>query len=178
MMRKVIMFLIGCCLTCSGLFAQKAAQQPVDALEKLAFLLGDWEGSGWIMGPSGQKETFHQTERVWSELAGEVIMVEGKGMSLSEEHSDPKVIHHALAMISFNRQTEHYDFRSYAVGRGGGNFEGEITGTKTFVWSIPRSQGTIRYTISLNEEGQWFEVGEMERNGNWFQFFEMTLNPQ
>ncbi len=34
----------------------------------------------------------------------------------------------------------------------------------------------MRYIITLNEKGQWFEIGEMERNNEWFKFFEMTLD--
>jgi hypothetical protein len=30
----------------------------------------------------------------------------------------------------------------------------------------------------MNDQGQWFEVGEMNREGTWYQFFEMTLNKE
>ncbi|CAN5383873.1 hypothetical protein BH23BAC1_BH23BAC1_05400 [soil metagenome] len=34
----------------------------------------------------------------------------------------------------------------------------------------------MRYIINLNDQGQWYEKGEIKRNGNWLQFFEMTLD--
>jgi hypothetical protein len=47
------------------------------------------------------------------------------------------------------------------------------------VWGFddPRI-GRIRYTMRLNEKGQWHEVGEVSRDAgqSWFQFFEMTLD--
>jgi hypothetical protein len=34
----------------------------------------------------------------------------------------------------------------------------------------------MRFTVRLNEKGQWFEVGEFSRDGKaWQKFFEMTL---
>lgn len=36
--------------------------------------------------------------------------------------------------------------------------------------------GTIRYTIVLNDKGEWFEIGERSTDGvAWTKFFEMTL---
>lgn len=35
--------------------------------------------------------------------------------------------------------------------------------------------GNTRYVIELNESGEWFETGEINQNGTWVQFFEMTL---
>jgi hypothetical protein len=34
----------------------------------------------------------------------------------------------------------------------------------------------MRYIIYLNDKGQWHETGEMKRENDWFQFFEMTLD--
>jgi hypothetical protein len=37
--------------------------------------------------------------------------------------------------------------------------------------------GEVRYTIRLNEKGQWCEIGEVSQNGkDWRKFFEMTLD--
>jgi hypothetical protein len=40
-------------------------------------------------------------------------------------------------------------------------------GDKTLEWGFPISQqGRVRFTIKLNEKGEWFEVGEMTQDGN------------
>jgi hypothetical protein len=53
-------------------------------------------------------------------------------------------------------------------------------GVNTLEWGLQISErGRIRYTIELNEKGQWFEVGEMTQDGQkWNKFFEMTLQRQ
>ena len=36
--------------------------------------------------------------------------------------------------------------------------------------------GDTRYTIVLNDQGQWFEIGEVQKDGSeWRKFFETTL---
>ena len=44
-------------------------------------------------------------------------------------------------------------------------------------WAMETPGGQIRYTITLNDAGQWFEIGEMSQDGEtWRQIFEMTLD--
>jgi hypothetical protein len=50
-------------------------------------------------------------------------------------------------------------------------------GDKSLIWSFrdPRA-GQIRFTIKLDEQGRWFEIGEISMDGKgWHKFFEMTL---
>ena len=53
-------------------------------------------------------------------------------------------------------------------------------GANTMEWGLAIPQpGRMRYTIKLNEKGEWFEVGEMTQDGQtWHTFFEMTLQRQ
>jgi hypothetical protein len=46
------------------------------------------------------------------------------------------------------------------------------------VWGMSvRPYGTARYTIRLNDQGQWTEIGVINRDGAvWAPFFEMTLD--
>jgi len=135
-------------------------------MKQLDFMIGKWEGSGWMMGFDGTKNDFDQTEHIQYKLDGTAVLVEGLG------RSDGRIVHNALAIITFNKETDKYNFQSYLSTGRGGSFPAEIIDNKMY-W-YPRDN--MRYVISLNEEGQWFEVGEMKRNGEWFQFFEMTLD--
>ena len=53
-----------------------------------------------------------------------------------------------------------------------GEFKGELIDGK-FYW-YPNEN--VRYVIWQNEKKQWYEKGEFKREGNWTQFFEMTLD--
>jgi hypothetical protein len=135
-------------------------------ISKLAFLVGNWEGNGWLIGRDRKKSEFSQTEKIKFKLDSSLILIEGLG------RADGKVIHNALALITFNKEEKNYSFQSYLQNGRKGNFKGELIDNK-FYW-YPNEM--TRYIIWLNEKDQWYEKGEYNREGNWFQFFEMTLN--
>lgn len=135
-------------------------------MQKLAFLTGEWEGTGWMIGPDREKHSFDQTEKIHFKLDSTLILIEGKGMS------EDQIVHNALAIISYDRDAGHYIFNSWLANGRKGEFKAELIGGKLY-WYL---NDMMRYIISINENGQWYETGEMHRNGNWFQFFEMTLD--
>ena len=90
--------------------------------------------------------------------------VSGKGL----------VTHNALAVISFNKEENTYNFQSYMSNGRSGSFKAELIENKLFWYPVDN----IRYIIFINDEGQWYETGEMNRNEQWFQFFEMTLDKE
>lgn len=135
-------------------------------ISRLSFIVGEWEGTGWMMSPDGQKHPFQQTENVQFKIDSTAILIEGLGKA------GEKVIHNALAVISLDKAQGGYAFQSYLSNGRGGNFKAELK-EDTLYWYPGEN---MRYIISLNEKGQWAEVGEMNRDGNWFQFLEMTLD--
>jgi hypothetical protein len=159
--------------------AQTEEPSAKKAMEKLSFLAGKWSGSGWQMNQQQQKMTFTQTEDIKFLTDGESLLVQGMGKTKDPETGEEKLIHNAVALITYNPQEEGYDFRSYAVGRGSGNYIGRLVKDRHFEWFLDTPNGKIRYTITINEAGQWHEIGEFAMGENsWFQFFEMTLDKE
>ena len=151
-----------------SIFAQGGETDEISKREisKLAFIVGDWEGEGWMMAQNGIQHSFVQFEKIIFKLDSTAILIEGLGMD------DEKVIHNALAIITYNKEEKNFNFTSFLANGMGGKFKGELIGEK-FYW-YPRDN--MRYIIYLNEDGQWFETGEMKNGEDWFQFFEMTLD--
>jgi hypothetical protein len=157
-----------------------AAQPPAppdptaqrEAMARLGFLVGEWEGEGWISRGPDQRETFRSWERVQVKLGGTVLLVEG----LHKAMEDGRVVHDALAMISWHPEEGRYRVDSYLANGRGGVFPGELEdGAFTWTPSVPGGP-RIRYTFRLDEEGRWFETGEISTDGQgWRQFFEMRL---
>lgn len=144
----------------------------LEAMKAVAFLEGRWAGEGWIqMGP-GPKEEFSQTEVIERKLDGGLLLIEGIGYSKAPE---PKKIHHAFAVVSFDPSSKKYRFSSHLVGRPPLDVAAEV-GSNTFKWSYePQAGFHIRYLITVSD-ATWREVGEFSRDGqSWRQFFEMTL---
>lgn len=167
-MKKAWLFaLIMCCtsLSYSQQYEFKTDETAKEAVSKLAWLTGDWEGSGWRMGMDRQKHTFEQTETIRFKLDSTVLLIEGHGIA------DGRTIHDAMAIMTYDTENGDYDFRSKLANGRGGDFSAELKGD-TLYW-YPGE--TMRYVIWLDEQGRWYEKGEVQRNGQWFQFMEMTL---
>lgn len=135
-------------------------------IKKLQFIVGEWEGKGWIIDRDRTKIEFDQTENIQFKLDSTAILIEGLGI-----HNE-KVIHNAMAIVSYNNADSNYTFQSYLQNGRKGEFIAEIKEGK-FYW-YPNDK--MRYIIYLNDNGQWYETGEYKREEDWFQFFEMTLD--
>lgn len=152
----------------STLLAQQEIDKlSVEMLKKLDFITGKWSGSGWIIDQEGIKREFSQTENIQYKINGTALLIEGEGKAQG------KIIHSAMAIVTYNKEKGSYDFRSYLFTGRSTLFTGEIIDNK-FYWYPTESS---RYIIGLNEKGQWYETGEIKRNGEWIQFFEMVLDP-
>lgn len=135
-------------------YAQKYETDKVDqqAISKLKFIVGEWSGTGWMMDRDGQKHSFDQTEKVAFKLDNTALLIEGLGKS------DGNIIHQAMAVVRYNKEEKNFDFYSNLSNGHGGAFKAELIGDK-FQWYPIEN---IRYTISLNNQGQWYEIGEMK----------------
>lgn len=164
---SIVMSLAGSTANAQG---RPAADTQREAMEALGFLLGEWEGNGWIaFGP--QRNEFRQTETVVGHLDGLLIVVEGKGRA----SEDNRVVHDAYAVVSYDDKTKRYRFAAY-TGEGRYVDATATVGNDELEWGFESAYGTVRYTIRLTESGEWHEVGESSQNGtDWRQFFEMRL---
>lgn len=148
--------------------ALQAAQR--EAMKKLAFLDGVWRGEAWNIapGPSGEKHTLTQTERVGPFLDGCVRVIEGRGYE-----ADGRVAFNALGVVSYDPARQTYSMRSYAMG-----FSGDYPVTVRedgFAWEIQAGPMTMSYRATITD-GVWHEVGHRKMgDGEPVQFFEMTL---
>ena len=153
-----------------------AAQAHVAAptqMQKLDFLVGEWRGEGWTMGRAG-RQTFAQTERVLRLVEGHVLVIEGLGKS-----SEGVTAHQAFAVVSYDSAAAKFKARTFRAADGTWR-ESDITVLERgFVWGFPTPQGQVRFTMNLNDAGQWHEIGEFSMDGNtWRQFLEFTLSKQ
>lgn len=157
-------------LLTTTIFAQDIGTDQInkEVVSKLAFIVGDWKGEGWMMGQDGQKHAFVQTETIRFKIDSTAILIEGFGTN------NGKAIHNALAILTYNKTDKNYTFHSYLANGREGKFKAELIDNKLYWYPMD----TMRYIIFINEKGQWYETGEMNRGEQWFQFFEMTLNEQ
>jgi hypothetical protein len=178
-------FLAALCLAASPAIAagpdrpgQPNISAQKSAMASLSWMVGDWEGQGWTLSPTGERLTFRQTEAVETRLDGALLLIEGRGYAPAAEPGAPeRLMFNAFAVVSFNDATRAYTFRSYAMGYAN-SFEAEVRDDGAFVWRIaPPGAPRMRYIITQPSLGVWCEIGERSTdNGEtWTQFFEMRL---
>ncbi len=173
-MKKIIMCLI--LLSASTLaFAQTRGEANSTEMRKLDFLVGEWEGEGWMnFGP--ERRQARVKESVQAKVGGSVLLIEGLGKARAPDKDEEIVVHSAFASLWYDGEAKR--FRMMAWRATGESVDADITvGARNVVWGFrdPRA-GQIRFTIKLDDAGRWFEIGEISRDGtSWTKFFEMTL---
>lgn len=154
------------------------ADESIDRMKKLAFLSGHWKGEAWIL-MGKEKSWAVQREWVAPKAGGKVLLIEGLGKEKLADGGEGKVVHEALAVVSWDAEKKAYRFEPYVAGRPNVSGALEVLGENRIAWGYTTERGRVRFTISLTPEGAWHEVGEATRDGqSWVKFFEMTLQKQ
>ncbi len=139
-------------------------------LKEAQFLVGTWEGEGWMMTQAGRQESTVR-EVITPKAGGTVISLEGLG----KDKKTGAVVHDAFGVLFFDQQSKSYKMRSFVSTGQGGEFPATIK-DGVIVWSMNAGPRETRYTIRLDDQKRWHEVGEIKLEGDkWTQFFEMTL---
>jgi hypothetical protein len=142
-------------------------EAAINAMKELAFIVGEWKGEAWYM-VGGSKQTTTIEEKILYKAGNTVVSLEGLGKR------DGQVVHNAFGILYYDSASKEYRMRSFLEQGTSGEFKATVK-DGVIVWTIP-SQRTIRYTIKLDSEGRWHEVGEIELSaGKWTQFMEMKL---
>ena len=155
-----------------------SAQSPPPVqgeLSKAAFLLGKWQGAGWIEFQPGRRAEFRQFETISLKLGGGAIVMEGLGTRKGADGNDI-VTHEAIGILTWDAAQKKALMRAY---RTGGQFvDADVTlEPNKLTWKFRiQGIGDTRYTIVLDDKGQWFEIGEISKDSSeWRKFFETTL---
>ena len=128
------------------------------AMAKFDTMKGVWKGEAKGFGPGGVPFSVTQTERIGPLLGGDILVIEGTGYD-----AGGKVAFNAFGVISWNAQTQGYEFRAYNGGRAG-TFKMTPTDTGA-VWEIPAGpNANIVSTITI-KDGTWHEVQQYVAQG-------------
>ena len=161
-------------LAAGGAFAQAPApsDEARDAMAKLKFLVGSWKGDAVMQMRPGAADEASQTEVVESRLDGLLLVVEGIGR---DKYGTDKVVHHALALISYDVAAKQYRVVAYRQDGQSVDAKAKFLDDGRFQWGFDMPGRSVRYTIT-DRKGDWHETGEYSVDGKaWTQFLEMQL---
>jgi hypothetical protein len=153
-----------------------AVQAQEDAMKKLDFLVGRWEGEATITAPGGQKSVLRQHEDVQFKIGRKVLLVEGTGR-IKEGPAAGRVVYEALGTVSYDPVARSFRMRAY--GSEGLSVDPTfVVGEKAIQWSFSPVPGIdIRYDVKIDDRGHWVETGDRSTDGGqtWTRFIELDL---
>ncbi len=148
-------------------------------MKKLDILVGNWKGTGWVMSQKG-RQTSNITETFQYKLGGQVAVVDGLGITKDEKTGEERIIHQAYGIFTYHKESGKIKFRYYKAETGE---EGETIieiVDKSFTWGfdVNETGSKVKFTMRINEKGNWHETGEFSRDGGktWIKFLEMELS--
>src|SRR5262245_19273440 len=121
--------------------AMFALEEQRTAMAKLDYMVGDWQGTGWIQ--RGARETFTGGERVQRKLDGLALLVEG---DFAATDAPSKSVHKTLGVIYYDTKTHKYRFDTWLAAGSHGEHELELL-DDGWRWELAYPGGTIRYTM-------------------------------
>jgi hypothetical protein len=177
-MKKPILILV---ILMVAFTINTTAQAPAGDVNKQKLSIfnawaGEWEGEGSSqMGPGAAKKS-KVHEKIEFKLDNTVLMVEGIGRSMDPKENEA-VVHHALAVLSYDIATQTYKFKSYLKDGRTTDAWFNVVEENKYAWGFDIPNGKIRYQITIDPQKKtWNEVGEFSQDGTqWFKFFNMDL---
>ncbi|HLW20593.1 MAG TPA: DUF1579 family protein [Cyclobacteriaceae bacterium] len=148
-----------------------AQQSAEEAMGKLDFLVGNWQGTAQATTGPGQQLNLEQYELVEFRLNGRILLIEGKGYEKGD------MVFNALAAVAFDEHKQEYEMTSWLSTGQNAQAYLLVKGENTVEWGFDIPQGgKIKYDISLNDKGQWVETGQYSPDGSqWYPSFNMLL---
>lgn len=176
-MKTLIIFCLMLSQLMTGSFAQTSEGINKEKMKAFAAWVGRWQGEGAIqMGP-GEPKKSNVDEHIQSKLDGTVLLIEGIGKAKVGNAQEETVVHHALAILSYDPKGDQYKLNAHLKDGKSADAWIKIVGENKYQWGFDVPNGNIRYSITLDPiQKTWNEIGEFSRDGSaWAKFFEMNL---
>lgn len=166
-------------LCSAAALAQPRSEPPtaqIEAIKKIAWLEGVWEGSASFVTPTGSAPA-KSWERVALAAGGTALLIQGRHFGVGADGQAGALMHDAAGLVSFDERSGRYRIVTQTKEGRGGSFEGKVE-NGVFSWFIPRPGGHVRYDIQRNDKGQWSELGFNCNDGapTCTEFLRMTLD--
>jgi hypothetical protein len=178
-MKNAIIFLS----LLAGFYSSKSIAQPPENMAKekmklFAFWEGTWRGEGSTqMGP-GPAKTSSVEETLQYKLDGTIMLIEGIGKARDGQTGTAHVVHHAVAILSFDQASGQYKFQTYLKDGRSTPAVLKVLDENKYEWGFDTPNGKIKYSITIDPSNKtWNEIGHFSNdNGTtWMKFFEMNL---
>lgn len=185
-------FTFGCILVAPSSAQSQSTQEPVAsnaaassgdllgqsqaAMSKLAYLIGEWQGEGWIAMSPGTRTVYRQTERVTQAAHNSALVIHGEGTERDSASRQWLVRFQAAGLLTYDAAERRYRLMTAGGSGRAISVDPEIR-DNGFTWGFDAGAVKIRYVVTHTADDEWHEIGEMSPDGgkSWRQFMGMSL---
>jgi hypothetical protein len=178
MKNQILFILILTVVPCASLFAQPSGELYKEKMKVFNFWEGQWQGEGSMQMGSGPARKSNVVETLQFKLDGTVMLIEGIGKAVDPQTNQSQVVHHAMAILSYDPATGQYNFHTYLKDGRSTPAVLKVIEENKYEWGFDVPNGKIKYLIAIDPAKKtWHEIGEFSNdNGKtWMKFFEMNL---
>jgi hypothetical protein len=172
--RVILAATLGAMFALTRVVAAQSSER-LAAAAPFSLWIGEWKGSGWSIGASGERTEFELSESVKERMAGTVLLVEGHGTRTSGRQKG--TTSHDGLVIVYRDDTGRIRWNGHEASSP--TIDAEVVpGDRSFQWSFSAGaqRAIIRFVITLDGE-RWTESGDVSTDGaSWTRFMEMTLS--
>lgn len=171
-MRKIsLVLLAGIPLLAVGQTPDFGGSAQKQAIAKLNFMIGEWQGSGWALYNS-QKFLFEGTEVILPKCEGTILSLEGNHSTVRNGQKVP--IHNAFGMLRYDEKTSKYFMRAHLANGLENEYEFKVL-PNGYSWKQESpTWGNVEYTAEFKGD-DWLEYGEIEKDGKRVRVYEMRM---
>jgi hypothetical protein len=180
-MKNVLLLCLVLIGKATSMYAQPSEAVGKEKMKIFATLAGHWKGEASIQTGPGPLKKATMDEDVQYKLAGMIILIEGIGVSPDPQATVTKIMHHAMAILSYDQRTNEYKLNSFLKDGRRAECWFNVIDVNQYEWGFDIPQGKIKYTIKIDPvKSTWYEIGEisMENSSTWMKFFEMNLKKE
>ncbi len=168
-----VLFLATACVASS----QATKTHLFESMKALNFLVGKWQGKvRYESAPNPGQEVFWSAN-VYYNIGGSMLLIDERGSEMENRNNTTKEV---FVVVHWDSVAKEYSARIFSSSKGkvsSTDLKGYVQ-NDVLVLQTKEGSPVRRYTVKINDKGQWYEVGQTSDGSgdSWKRSFEMTLN--
>jgi len=131
-------------------------------MEQLGFLVGQWQGTGWVWAGPDERPSCDVIIDVESLLGGAVLVVQLRATPEAEGACRALAQSEALRVINYDQWSKSYRVRSFMANGQSVDWEAEVDEGVLTCWYDDVRAGRTRFALAQTPEGDLREFGDAQ----------------
>ncbi len=156
---------------------EKAGEVERAALGKLEYMIGNWEGDGWMLSDSGSRLTFWVKEYYLYRGDKDLMDMEGRFGGILPDGTRLPESDYALGLMFYDSKSREYRMWHYGNGRVFTVAVNTNLESRKSFYILKNARGEqSRFSFAIDKEGVWTSKREiLKPDSTWFLNMEFSM---